>query len=104
VQLLASKLQEHGVLAFHISNRYLELEPVLGNIAAQLGLTCMARKEEPAAAMPERVKSHWVVMARSPMDFGRLVEQESWHAVPADRSAQVWTDDFSNVLSVFKWR
>ena len=38
IQLYLSKLSDHGVLIFHISNRYLDLQRVLGNAASDAGL------------------------------------------------------------------
>src|SRR5918998_1293650 len=42
IDLYFDKLQENGVLLIHISNRHLDLEPVLGNVAQDAGLACRA--------------------------------------------------------------
>jgi len=105
VELYLSKLAGSGILAFHISNRYLELEPVVGRLAEDLHLICRSAddsnlsREELAGGKEE---SHWVVLARRTEDLGLLTRKSRWLEVEA--KGKVWTDDFSNILSVFKWR
>ena len=43
-----SKLRPHGVMAFNITNRYLNLEPVLGNLAVDAGLRRKRRRRDRA--------------------------------------------------------
>lgn len=105
VELYLSKLAEGGLLAFHISNRYLELEPAVARLAEELHLVCRAcddsnlSREELAGGKEE---SQWVVLARRTDDLGQLNRKSRWLEV--DAKGKVWTDDFSNILSVFKWR
>jgi hypothetical protein len=89
----------------HISNRYLEIEPVLGNIAADLGLLCTTRDHVASAAELERgySSSHWVALARTRRDLGRLGEGHPWRACEADPGQRVWTDDYSSPVSIVKW-
>ena len=46
------KLTENGTLAFHISNRYLNLRPVLGNLARDAGLTCLVGSSDAPLTEP----------------------------------------------------
>jgi spermidine synthase len=105
-ELYLAKLAPGGLLTFHISNRSLDLEPVVGDLARDLGLAAMAQEDEPRPAEIEEGKSHshWVVLARSEEDFGRLTRNSRWLPLEARGDARVWTDDFSNILSVFRWR
>jgi hypothetical protein len=52
----------------------------------------------------------WIILARKKEDFGQINALvgtsngfRSWKEVPRDPSLGVWTDDFSNLLSVFYW-
>jgi hypothetical protein len=45
--------------------------------------------------------SKWVVMARRRADLGMLGRDGRW--VPVQPGARVWTDDYSNLLTVIKW-
>ena len=106
VELYLDKLSDGGMLAFHISNRYLNLEPVLGNIAAELGLTCRINRDlnVPQAELDlGRTPSIWVVMSRRPEDLGKLSSHPNWRPVHADPDAPLWTDDYSNIISIFTW-
>jgi hypothetical protein len=106
--LYLSKLAERGLLAFHISNRYLDLEPVVAELARSAKLVCRSRddwnvtREEQLADGKE--ESHWVVLARRSEDLGGLNKSARWLPLESRAPARVWTDDFSNILGVFKWR
>ena len=99
LRLYRSRLRPDGVLGFHISNRFLELEPVLGNLARDAGLACLAQDEPPGLRDRPRGKipSHWVAMAPSRADLGALGGDTRWQ--PCRRSgAEPWTDDFSSPI------
>jgi hypothetical protein len=93
------------VTAFHISNRFLTLEPILGNLARDAGLACMARKE-PASALGRprgKIPSHWVAMAPTRADLGRVARDPGWHRCARD-GGRPWSDDFSSPVSALKLR
>ena len=54
IELYLSRLQPGGVLLFHISNRYLDLEPVLGNLARDRGLACLSERHVPTPPQAAR--------------------------------------------------
>ncbi len=62
------KLNENGVMAMHISNRHLDLEPVLGNLAQDAGLVCRSQYDEDTG-QPGKFVSHWVMLAREEEDL-----------------------------------
>jgi hypothetical protein len=102
--LYLRKLGPRGVLAFHISNRFLDLEPVLANLARDRQLVAYISRDiamgtlDIAAAKDSSV---WVAMARQAADLGELTTNWKW--IPAVTSTQpVWTDDYSNILSALR--
>src|SRR3712207_1088259 len=102
--LYLDKLQEDGVLVHHISNRHLELEPVVGDLARDRGLLCYSQFDDQTEDVPFKLASHFVVMARDEEDLGHVARDARWR--PCETSAntdKVWTDDYSNLLSTFKW-
>jgi hypothetical protein len=103
IDLYFRKLQSDGVLAMHISNRHLELEPVLGNVAQDAGLVCRAQFDEDTQSSPGKFAAHWVVMARQEADLGSIANDGRWQACAQQPDSGVWTDDFSNLLSTFQW-
>ena len=91
-------------MAYHISNRNLNLEPVLGNLARDRGLVCYTQFDGQVEGEPGKLVSHWVMMANKKEDMGSVPNDQRWRpcAITSDPS-DVWTDDFSNILSTFKW-
>jgi hypothetical protein len=98
--LYRSKLTEDGVLAMHISNRYLDLEPVVASLASDAGLSCLTREEQRRAPVrvPGKIPSHWAVMAERPTALARLAADPRWHPCRRSPGERVWTDDFSNIV------
>ncbi len=105
--LYLDRLEPNGILAFHISNRYVDLEPVLANLAAEKECIAYVRqhrglsKEEDAEGI---MLSDWVVIARRPDDLAALLNTGHWRPGVGRPGQRVWTDDFSNLLQVFRWR
>jgi spermidine synthase len=105
VELYRDKLAPGGVMAFHISNRHLDLEPVLGELAAAAGMTSLSQIDmdrTPTDVPNYKLSSQWVLMARSAADLEPFMTDKRWQPTRQD-GGTVWTDDFSNVLSVMRW-
>jgi hypothetical protein len=97
------KLERHGVIAFHISNQYVDLAPVLGNVAAAHGLSCYLQEDTHVTARTiGKFRSRWVAMARSPADLGRVAHDRRWRLCPSDPDARTWTDDYANVTAALR--
>ena len=108
-----ARLAPHGVIAFHVSNRHLRLAGVVGRLAAANGLVALqesdfrlSRKDmrEGKTWPDDKTASEWVVMARSRDDLGALTKSSAWHAPAVASSTPLWSDDFSNLLSVLDIR
>ena len=104
MHLYFSRLRSEGVVAVHISNRYLKLEPVLAALAERDGLFALASVDDRLSAMEMNVgkfPSHWVVMARTAQPLARLVGQAGWRSPDYKPRVREWTDDSSNILQAF---
>ncbi len=99
--LYMKRLRPGGLLLFNISNRFVDFEPVLGNLAGDLRLRCGIERLQVNDAQSERRwdSSTWAVMTRDPALMKRL----GWRACDRDPGAKVWTDDFSNVFGALRW-
>jgi hypothetical protein len=102
LELYVSKLRPGGLIAVHVTNRHLDLAPVVARAARSLGLAVVERYDPAKGARGTRTHSWWVVIARSPDRLEPLLERSGWR-VPNVSGGRVWTDDYSNVLSVVKW-
>jgi hypothetical protein len=160
VDVYLDKLAKDGLLCFHISNRHLDLRPVLYNLARERGLAAIYqsddREDDPrSTALLGKSSSSWVVLSRTPERLLKLLDLNDWEdrrvaarveLLPlslwpdngtglvgqailvrnfldealCQRTSQwkplepdeywtdlnkvgVWTDDYSNLLSVFWW-
>ncbi|MGE3808672.1 MAG: hypothetical protein AB7K24_28740 [Gemmataceae bacterium] len=77
LQIYFDRLEEDGILCVHISNRYLDLLPVLANIAAELGIAGKHMSDE--AGPPGKNASHWVALTRKESNLSKLVNVPRWH-------------------------
>jgi hypothetical protein len=98
LDLYLSKLAPDGIVAFHISNRYLNLEPLLSGLSRRAGVSAFIRRDG-GGVIPGKYASLWVVMARNDTALGGIANDTTWERLHGD---VVWTDDFSNILSVLK--
>ena len=90
-------IDESGILLVHISNRHLDLEAVVGRIAEELGASARVRRYAPEAEHEWLTGSVWALIERGPS----LDLTEKWEA--AEVGDVLWTDDYSNILSVIDW-
>lgn len=98
LDLYLAKLAPDGILAFHISNRYLNLEPLLAGLSRRAGLSAFIRRDG-AGNEATKYPSLWVLMARNDAALETIPNDSRWARLQGDT---VWTDDFSNILSVLK--
>ena len=91
-----------GILAFHITNRYLNLKPVVWQLAQRSGLQCRFVKSDSVGDLAW--ESTWMLLAWNNRLLGTpeiLKASTSVEINPGRLS--VWTDDFSNLFQVLKW-
>jgi hypothetical protein len=111
LELYKRKLAPGRVLVFQISNLYLQMAPVLAALADDAHMkvmtaddTFVSQGEIEAGKFP----SKWIVMARDEADLDDLARDTSapgrWVKVATQAGTRVWTDDYSNLLSIIKWR
>lgn len=98
-----SRLAEGGRIAFHVSNRYLRLEPVLAALARESGLAVRVGAWSVRRGKPYENSSTWVVLAREERDLGGLADDRRWREAKPDPAVRPWTDDHSSILDVFNW-
>ncbi|HUQ91830.1 MAG TPA: fused MFS/spermidine synthase [Bryobacteraceae bacterium] len=101
VQLYFDHLKPDGILAVHVSNRYLDLEPVVERISTLLGkVTLQVEAEEDEEG--NCFSSTWVLVASRPEVFQTGIFRGAGRAVAPSPKLRAWTDDYSSLLSVLK--
>jgi len=103
LDLYLSKLAPNGLLVFHISNRNLDLKPVVADLAKSRNLTGVYFGDPVSDPVKAKDPSAWVVMTGKEADASALLKSPIASGLTAD-GEHLWTDDFSNILSVFRWR
>jgi SAM-dependent methyltransferase len=103
VQMYLRKLKPNGMMLFHVSNRYMNVEGLVAALIVDGSLEGLVRyddDEEPTG----KTSSDYVVAARRPEDLGSLEHDENWSRVEKPSGIQPWTDDYSNMLKIVRWK
>jgi len=102
--LYLENLAPGGLIALHVSNRNLDLGPVVATLVADAGLVGRAQTQVPPleAQRAYRNAASWVVVTRSEADLGALAADPRWRPLTAAAAAP-WTDDFSNLVGALRW-
>jgi uncharacterized membrane protein len=99
LELYLGKLKAGGVLAMHVSNRNLDLTPVLGQLAAANHLTARTRIDMESDLKIGKCSSKYVVMARHESELGDLAKSPRWTELKIKENVRLWTDDYSDIIS-----
>ncbi len=102
--LYFKKLKPGGILAFHMTNRHLALKKVLSINAEALHLASLIQEFKPQQDIPLVVATDWVVMAKQAetLEPLRLSRLGNWQKMPLYFDMKPWTDDFTNIVSIWK--
>ncbi|HUD90871.1 fused MFS/spermidine synthase [Sphingobium sp.] len=103
------RLAPDGLLLVHISNRYLDLRPVLAAAAKAGGWHARLRHYMPSKQDAGRhyTASVWVALSRYPAQLDRLAGAtgpEGWKALPVRPGFAAWSDDHASILPILKIR
>jgi spermidine synthase len=99
IEIYLRALNPDGVLAIHVTNRYLDLEPVVREIANHFGLKA-ARVHQSEGPMVK--PSDWIILARNNSVLGRAEIASRLHPLDSRRRVRLWTDDYSNLFQILK--
>jgi hypothetical protein len=103
IELYLAKLADHGLLAFNISNRYLDLRPVLDALAGSAGLATIVQEDvhvSDGELSRGKFASTWVLMAREESDLCGLTQEAAWHGLQGTSGQRLWTDDYSSIVNI----
>lgn len=97
------QLDPDGAVAFHVSNRYLELAPVVRNLADRAGWRAIRVYDLPPPEQWWLSVSNWVIVTSNPALADALTAGGGEDAA-ADPRVAPWTDGYSNLFDVLKSR
>ncbi|MGH7798057.1 MAG: spermidine synthase [Candidatus Binatia bacterium] len=107
VQLYLSKTAADGILLLHISNRYLDLAPVLDRVANDLKLVAFVQNDFSMSAQEQeegKSPSRWVVLSRDETAIAQYVNDSRWQRLNGQLGGDLWTDEFSDTFKLISWR
>jgi SAM-dependent methyltransferase len=100
MELYFRHLRPDGILAVHISNRYLDLQPVLqGEVKATQKIARVVDTEDDETQ--DVFGATWVLITSPASGF---IGEELSNSIPLDskKSVRLWTDDYSNLFKILK--
>lgn len=97
--LYAKHLRPGGVVAFHVTNRFLDLVPVVAGIAKANGMDAVWIHDEGGALAS---RSDWVLVSRDRALLASPRIAAAATPIPEHRDWGVWTDDFNNLFQVLR--
>jgi SAM-dependent methyltransferase len=105
--LYERKLAPNGVILVHLSNRYLDLPPVVAKVAQSMNPPLVMRQNDDLGITDReredgKSPSIWVILARRDEDFGPLVRPIRGFIPVRGSNAARWTDDRADVLGAFR--
>lgn len=102
MELYVRHIRAGGVLAFHVSNSYLELAPEIAELAQTVGME--ARKVENFAVPAEdEYRSTWVLVSANQGFFANPAVSSASTTIVVPPMLRVWTDQYSSLLPVMRW-
>lgn len=106
MQLYLKKLADDGLLVVHISNLYLDLEPVIADLAADAGCVCATGRDPvgDGSSASGKLGSTWMVVARDPRGLKPLTRLPRWKESTHAGMGRVWTDDYSSLIGILRLR
>lgn len=99
VQIYEKHMKPDGVIAFHVSNRFLDLKPVVSMIAEKRGLHVAWVRD---SYDDGSTTSDWVLLTKDKTQFLKPDILDGTFIIPPEPKLRIWTDDFNNLLQVLK--
>jgi SAM-dependent methyltransferase len=100
--LYRRQLAPGGIIAFHISNQHVDLEPAIALLAQTAGMQAM-RFDSLANEDRGEYSAYWVLVTDN-ADFFRQPEVAAAGRAPVFKPGlRVWTDDYSSLLPLLRW-
>jgi hypothetical protein len=105
LQLYLDRVTADGMVAIHVSNRFIELAPLLQRQAGDLGVTALHVTYNPQIERDEdthQYASSWVLLTRNPLFVQHPRVQAATKPFPSQASQVRWTDDFAPLLPLLR--
>ena len=92
-----------GILAFHVSNQYLDLTPEVAALAGAAGMEARV-VDTPAQEGRGEYRATWVLASSNAAFFAQPQVAAMAQEIPARAGVRAWTDDYSSLVPLLAWR
>ena len=99
-------LDENGMLVMNITNKHIDLRPLLDAIRDAQGWDVVVRDDKLAGDHTKnagKLSSSFAVITRNKLFGDNLLALGKWKSLNPKKQIKVWTDEFSNFLDVIAW-
>jgi spermidine synthase len=103
MQVYRRQLAPGGILAFHVSNQYLDLTPEIAELAAASGMEARVVDTPPQSRRGE-YRATWVLVTNNTQFLAQLPVAMMARAIHRKPGLHAWTDDNSSLLPILQWR
>ncbi len=100
MQIYKDRLNDDGLIAVHVSNRYLNLKRAIIPTANTAGLYALHNFFKSDKKDPLIFNSEWIILAKSEEILTKL-QNKGWKKKKLDKNI-VWTDEYTSIMSVFR--
>ncbi|MER2519095.1 MAG: fused MFS/spermidine synthase [Bdellovibrionales bacterium] len=103
LEIYLRRLKPNGVLAFHVSSRFFDFEPVLAAAAVDLGLTAYRGRNRKRDESADTLffGSVWIAMARDGATLRDIIPQnKNWRLAQTQPQIAAWRDDYSSLMRI----
>jgi hypothetical protein len=101
IELYKKHLAREGILAFHVSNQYLDLAPEIAQLAVAARMQSKLI-ETPSNDSDGSYRATWVLLTNSQTFFERPEIAAATEPVPTIPGLRAWTDDYSSLLPILQ--
>lgn len=100
-KLYQKKMTVDGVILVNMSNRHLNVLPVITAAARELDMIILHKSQTKNESLGQ-FDSEWALLTMNDRLAGKFLSEPGWRFV-ADAKTQLWTNDYSNLIPLLKW-
>jgi predicted O-methyltransferase YrrM len=107
LSIYKAKIKTDGILVFHITNRFIDLKPVLASHAHHFEMAAVTRYDRITGSenQKDRLSSEYAVLSlKTSAVTNTLLDSYGWKSLGSGVTMSPWTDQYSNVVSLFKFK
>ena len=102
LEVYLKHMHPEGIIAFHLTNRYLDLPPVVQKIADAAGMRAVLISHDPDEKDERYSRTDWMLVTRDAGFVQSDPVKKSATPVEVPAGLAAWTDDFNNLLKILK--